>query len=321
MTRETTNTNDNPLDRFIGQQGHIVLDGGLATALESRGHDLNDTLWSAKILIENPAAIRDLHFDYFKAGADCTTTATYQASRPGFAARGINDDQATDLMRQAVQLAVDAREEFWADEQNRIGRLKPIVAASIGPYGAYLADGSEYTGNYGVSDAELREFHHQRWQLLASTAADLLACETIPSASEADVLLALLRENPQTWAWLSFSCRDKSRLCDGTPLKDVALACADVPNVAAVGINCTDPEYVESLVAELRRSTDKPIIVYPNLGEIYDGQTKTWSGGPSADDWLGLAKAWGQAGASGIGGCCRIGPEIICALRRARDSS
>ena len=307
---------ENPLTGFVRRQGLIVLDGGLATALEALGHDLNDPLWSAKVLLEEPSAIGDLHQSYLNAGADCITTATYQASLPGFIDRGMSEGQGCELMRLAVRLAAEARNRFWAEQQNRTGRLFPLVAAGIGPYGAYLADGSEYRGDYDISDSELYDFHRPRWLVLAAGEADLLACETIPSGHETAVLLQLLAETPDRWAWLSFSCRDAAHLCDGTPLRDVVQACHAVPNIAAVGINCTAPGLVTALITEARSATDKMIIVYPNLGERYDGVTKMWGKGPSTDHWLDSAGEWARNGAVGVGGCCRIGPRVIGELRQ-----
>jgi len=307
---------DNPLDRFVRGQGLVVLDGGLATALEARGHDLHDPLWSAKILIENPDAIRDLHREYLAAGADCITTATYQASLPGFRKRGLSDTDGAELMRRAVGLAAEARASFWAEERNRIGRLRPVVAASIGPYGAYLADGSEYRGDYDITEDQLYEFHVSRWRVLAASEADLLACETIPSGREAAVLLRLLREIYDRPAWLSFSCRDGDHLWDGTPLQEVVRACDAEPNLIAVGINCTAPDHIPALIAAARAVTDKMVVVYPNLGEQYDAETKTWGPGPAESDWLAATREWARSGAAGVGGCCRIGPKMITELRR-----
>jgi homocysteine S-methyltransferase len=305
-----------PLAPFIRQQGLLVLDGGLATALEARGHDLDDPLWSAKLLLEAPEAIGDLHRDYLAAGADCVTTATYQASLAGFRARGLHDDEGRNLLRLAVRLATEARAAFWTTDRERTKRLYPLVAASIGPYGAYLADGSEYVGRYDLDDDGLYAFHRPRWQVLAATDADLLACETIPSGREALVLLRLLRETPACRAWLSFSCRDGAHLCDGTPLRDLVRACDAEPGVVAVGINCTAPWHLPSLIAAAHDATDKPILAYPNLGERYDATTKTWGKAPPADNWLEMAATWIQHGAGGVGGCCRIGPDLIAQLRR-----
>lgn len=305
-----------PLEPFLREQGLLILDGGLATALEDRGYDLDDPLWSARLLLEAPEAIGDLHHDYLTAGADCITTATYQASLAGFRARGLSDEEGRDLMRLAVRLATEARAAFWTADQERTERLYPLVAASIGPYGAYLADGSEYVGRYEIDDAGLDAFHRPRWQVLAATGADLLACETIPSGREALVLLRLLRETPGCRAWLSFSCRDGAHLCDGTPLRDLARACDAEPGVVAVGINCTAPQHLRSLVIAARDATDKPILAYPNLGERYDATTKTWGAAPPAASWLDLATTWRQQGAVGVGGCCRVGPEMIAQLRR-----
>jgi len=304
------------MDIFNQQKPLIILDGGLATELEAQGHDLNHDLWSARLLIEAPGAIQKVHRSYLEAGADCITTATYQASLPGFRAQGLSDAESRKLIFLAVNLAVAAREEFWADPANPVDRQYPLVAASIGPYGAYLADGSEYRGDYDTSDTELYEFHRDRWQILAASKADLLACETIPSQPEVLVLLQLLRETTGRQAWVSFSCRDGVHLCDGTPLRVAAQACAAEPAVVAVGINCTHPEHISSLIREARRTTDLPILVYPNLGERYDATTKTWGRGLSSEEWLDLAGKWVNEGVSGVGGCCRIGPGIIAELRR-----
>src|SRR5580704_10543986 len=203
------------IDSFLAQRPLMILDGALATELERRGADLKDPLWSAKCLIERPDLIRAVHLDYFNAGADVATTATYQATFEGFARRGIEGARAELLMRDAVALAVAARDEFWAVESNRAGRLRPLVAASVGPYGAMLADGSEYRGHYAVDDAALAEFHRPRLRVLADAGADLLACETIPSLREAKVLARLLRELPTQCAWISFSCKDGAHNCEG----------------------------------------------------------------------------------------------------------
>jgi len=306
----------NPLDRFLGDQALVILDGGLATGLEARGHDLNDPMWSAKLLIEAPDAIGDLHQTYLMAGADCITTATYQASLPGFRNRGLGDDEGAELMRLAVRLAVEARARFWADKRNRQDRLFPAVAASVGPYGAYLADGSEYKGDYTISDSQLYDFHRGRWRVLAESAADLLACETIPSSRETAVLLQLLDDTPDCQAWMSFSCQDGLHICDGTRVREVMRLCDKEPKVIAIGINCTAPGHISSLVAEARGFTDKMIIVYPNLGEQYDAATKTWGSGLSEKNWLDSVDDWVGLGVLGIGGCCRIGPEMISELRR-----
>jgi len=311
-----TESPPNPLARFVDNQGVLILDGGLATALEAQGHDLNDPLWSAKLLIEAPDAIRAQHLAFLKAGADCIATATYQASLAGFRQRGLNDAEGRRLLTLAVTLATEVRAEFWRDESQRKGRMLPVVAASVGPYGAYLADGSEYRGDYDISDDQLYDFHRDRWQVLAASGADLLACETIPSGREAVVLLRLMQETPARRAWLSFSCRDGLHLCDGTPLRDVVRLCHAEPSVAAVGINCTAPQHIPSLIAEARRQTDKMVLVYPNLGEQYDAVSKTWQTEANHGDWLDAADRWVSLGASGVGGCCRIGPEMIGQLRR-----
>lgn len=309
---------ENPIVPFVRYQGVMVLDGGLATALEARGCDLDDPLWSAKVLLEDPDAIREVHLEFLAAGADCISTSTYQATIEGFRNRGMSGADAVDMLRLPVDLALEARDEFWSLERNREGRLKPIVAASVGPYGAYLADGSEYRGEYGIDDDALYAFHRARWHVLADTRADVMACETIPSAREATVLTRLLRETPNTWAWLSFSCRDGRSLNDGSGLAEVVEVvegCDAGARIAAVGINCTAPEHVSSLIAEARGATHKPVIVYPNSGERYDAVSKAWETAPITD-WEERVDEWARAGAVGIGGCCRIRPLEIAQARR-----
>ena len=246
-----------PIAPFLAQQGVLILDGGLATELEMRGHDLRDSLWSAKLLLNEPEAIQQVHFDYLQAGADCIISASYQATIAGFMQRGLSQAQAVDLLQLSVQLTVAARDDFWhgvENQQNQQARLRPIVAASIGPYGAYLADGSEYSGEYGLTEEALVAFHRQRWHILAATEADLLACETIPSHIEVRALARLLIETPQRYAWFSFSCRDGKHISDGTPLADVVVPLADMTQVAALGINCTPPQHLPTSC--LRKTDD-----------------------------------------------------------------
>jgi len=309
----------NPLSPFLANDGVVVLDGGLATELESRGADLGDPLWSARLLVDAPDLIRQVHAAYFAAGADVATTASYQATFEGFARRGIARGAATDLLRLSVALAIESRDAFWAEPANRAGRRRPLVAASIGPYGAFLADGSEFRGDYGLSREALVEFHRPRLAVLAGSGADLLACETIPCRVEGEALVRLLAERPGPPAWLSFSCRDGRHVRHGEPLADcVALADA-VDRVVAVGVNCTAPRHVEPLLRSIAGATSKPLVAYPNRGEDWDAGGRRWvPGGPvTAPDFGALARAWYAAGARLIGGCCRTGPADIRAMAGA----
>lgn len=305
-----------PIRDFIEREGFLVLDGGLATELEALGCDLDDPLWSARALIDDPEAIRTAHRRFLEAGADCIATATYQATFEGFRARGLDAADTARLLERAVRLAVSARDEFVADRAIKpVGRPRPLVAASVGPYGAYLADGSEYTGDYGLSAAELYDFHASRWEVLADTEADVLACETTPSAEEtrAYCRLAAVSHRP---TWISFQCCDGARLADGSPLDAAVALCEDEPHVVAVGVNCTDPGLTVSLIGEARRATGKPILVYPNSGEVWDAGAKRWTGPATPMDWTRSAAEWRAAGADGIGGCCRVGPADIAAIRK-----
>ena len=306
-----------PFDPFLAGQPAVILDGALATELERRGADLHDPLWSAKCLIERPDLIRAVHTDYFRAGADVATSATYQATFPGLQRRGIDPRAAAELMRGAVTLAIEARDEFWAVAANRRSRLRPLVAGSIGPYGAMLADGSEYRGGYPVSDRELRDFHAPRLEVLAESGADILACETFPCLREALVLAKLLQNHPAMSAWISFSCRDGRRNCEGEDIGECAAALDSGSQVAAIGINCTPPKYVASLLKRLRERTSKPLMAYPNSGEDYHAGTKVWQGHAAGEPVAAYAREWWEAGARLIGGCCRTTPEDIGAIRAA----
>lgn len=307
----------NPLRSFLEEDGDcVVLDGGLATALEQRGHELDSALWSARLLLDEPDAIRDVHLAYLEAGSDCITTCSYQASFEGFLSVGLSDREAEAALVRSSSLALEARDTYWARTDELRSRRRPLVAASIGPYGAYLADGSEYDGRYGIGVEELEDFHHRRFGVLATSGVDLLACETIPCAVEAEALLNLLDRQPDIWAWMSFSARDGECLWDGSRFEDVVSTCAQHHRVAAIGVNCTDPQHVEELIRRASTCTDLPLIAYPNSGELYDASTRSWVGEPAGEAWMNQVEAARAAGARGLGGCCRIGPRMITQLRR-----
>jgi homocysteine S-methyltransferase len=301
----------NPIEAILNHNPALVIDGALATELERRGHNLKDELWSAKILLEQPEAIRQVHYDYFKAGADCAITASYQATLEGFKKRGLNEVEAVALIQKSVRIATDARDEFWKDESNHAGRSKPFVAASVGPYGAYLANGEEYIGNYGLTEKELMDFHRPRMRALVKAGADMLACETIPSLVESQAIAKLLEEFPNITAWVSFSARDEKHISEGQPFADCVRRLEDHPQIAALGINCTSPKFIPSLIREGRKQTNKPILVYPNLGESYDAAKNDWDGHAAVESFGEEARLWYEAGARMIGGCCRTTPEDI----------
>jgi len=305
------------LDGFLSTQGVVVLDGALATELERRGADLNDPLWSARLLIENPGLIEQVHTGYLWAGADVITTASYQASFAGFARRGLSQPQSVELMHLSVRLACAARDRFWSDPAQQIGRMRPLVAASIGPYGAFLADGSEYRGDYGLTVEELIDWHRLRLAVLAGSGADLLACETIPCRTEGEALVRLLAEHPHMPAWLSFSCRDNAHLASGESFADCVAVGAASEQIVAVGLNCTAPRHVEDLLRIARTVTAKPLVCYPNSGEEWDAVRKCWFSEPDATDFATLARRWYAAGARLIGGCCRTTPSDIRTMRPA----
>jgi homocysteine S-methyltransferase len=275
-------------------EGPVVLDGGLATLLEARGHDLSSDLWSARLLTDAPEAIVAAHAEFFDAGAQVATTASYQASFAGFASLGLDAAQAADLMRLSVSLARRARDEHRPDGW---------VAASMGPYGAYLADGSEYRGDYDLDVAGLREFHRPRLDVLAAAGADVLAVETIPCLAEVEAVCAELDGSGLT-AWLSLSA-DGDRTREGEPLAQAWAMAADVAEIVSVGVNCCAPDDV---VPALTGATG-PLVAYPNSGQGWDAVRRTWTGESAFD--AGAVDDWLAAGARLVGGCCRVGPADI----------
>lgn len=282
----------------------VLLDGGLATELEARGHDLSDRLWSARLLADAPREIVAVHAAYFRAGATIATTASYQASFEGFAARGLDRRETDVLLRRSVELAKAARDEAGPGELEGL-----LVAASVGPYGAALADGSKYRGRYGLSVAELARWHRPRLETLADAGADVLACETVPDADEAEALVGLVRSVGMP-AWLSYTI-DGARTRAGQPLTDAFAVAAGVDEIVAVGVNCCAPDDVLPAIAAAS-AVGKPVIVYPNSGERWDALRHKWIGRSrfSAD----LASRWIAAGARIVGGCCRVGPAEIAEL-------
>jgi homocysteine S-methyltransferase len=287
----------------------IILDGGLATELEAQGAVLHPTLWSAGLLHSDPEAIVKAHQAYLEAGANCIISASYQATRAGLMTLGLSAAEADELIVRSVALAKEARRRFLATNPETDRSI--LVAASIGPYGAALHDGSEYVGAYGVSPDSLRAFHKHRLELLDASGADVLACETIPDYQEAVVLSELLRSTV-TPAWVSFSCKDGQRISDGTPIRKCAELFRDHPTVLAVGVNCTPPQYIPSLIRELREALpDKAVVVYPNSGERYEVASNTWHGTTTPLECGIAAQQWLLAGARIIGGCCRMGPVHI----------
>ena len=305
------------LSPFLDRRGVVILDGALATELERRGADLGDPLWSAKLLLEAPELIEAVHYDYFVAGADVATSASYQATFEGFAERGIGEKDAEGLLRLSVVLARRARDRFWEDPRRRKGRLRPLVAASVGCYGAYLHDGSEYRGDYGLTRNELVQFHRRRMDVLVGAGADLLACETVPCRVEAEAFALLLADYANTPAWISFSCRSESEVSHGESFVECLRVAFAADQVVAAGLNCTPPTLVSGLLVFAKGVSEKPLAVYPNSGESWDRERHCWLPGSGPTPNGTLAKQWHDLGARLIGGCCRTTPDTIRALSRA----
>ncbi len=277
---------------------YVLLDGGLATALEDLGNTFTSELWTGELLKSAPDQIRDAHAAFVQAGAQIIITSTYQVSFPGCVAKGWTHQEVVDALKLSVQLARDAK--------------APLVAASIGPYGAYLADGSEYRGNYQVTEQELIDFHKERLEILIACEPDYIAIETIPEIREARVLLNLIKElNNQIPVWIAFSCKDEAHLCSGEDFNEAARISKEL-GAECVGINCTSPELVTGLLESAKEYG--PFVVYPNAGRTWNEKLKRLEGAAIklSDQHI---KEWAECGATIIGGCCGIGPKDIAQVQ------
>ncbi|TQK51330.1 homocysteine S-methyltransferase [Streptomyces sp. SLBN-118] len=289
-------------------EGVVVLDGGLSNQLEAQGCDLSDELWSARLLADDPREIEAAHTAYVRAGAQVLITSSYQATFEGFARRGVAEEEAAGLLARSVELARAASElaagEVW-------------VAASVGPYGAMLADGSEYRGRYGLSVRELERFHRPRIEALVAAGPDVLALETVPDMDEAEALLRAV-DAYRLPVWLSYTITGE-RTRAGQELAAAFALAAGRDQVIAVGVNCCEPSDAERAVELAAAVSSKPVVVYPNSGERWDAGERGWRGGATYDP--GRVGDWLASGARLVGGCCRVGPrqiaELVSAVRQA----
>lgn len=310
------------LKELLAQKQILVLHGPLGTELEYMGYDVSGKLWSARYLLEKPEIIQDIHEIYLESGCNIVTTATYQATIPGLMAAGLDFEQAADIIRLTVQLANQARDNYWQrlSSEAQQQSVYPLISGDVGPYAAYLADGSEYTGQYGDATLqELKDFHRPRIQLFLEQGVDMLALETIPNALEVQALTELLSEEfPQVEAYMSFTAQETGKITDGTSLKDVIALVEDCPQILAVGFNCSQPRLYDELLQELRTLTTKPLVTYPNSGETYDGATQTWHHSHEGEGSLvDQSLKWIDLGTQIVGGCCRTRPSEIALLAQA----
>jgi homocysteine S-methyltransferase len=295
-----------------GTEPVLVLDGGLSTELERRGHDISGRLWSAQLLLDAPEAVLEAHHAFLAAGAQILTSASYQASAEGFARAGIDGAAGDRLLRLSVELAAQARDEAGA-------QARVWVAGSVGPYATLLADGCEYTGEYGddIDVGRLRRFHRRRLEVLAAAGADVLAVETVPSRLEAEALVAELDRLGHP-AWLSLTTTTDAagqvRTRRGELAADAFALAQGVDSIIAVGVNCTAPGGVEAAVRVAAQASRKPVVVYPNSGEGWDSEARAWTGSCGPGFAADRVQSWVRAGARAVGGCCRVGPEQIAEL-------
>ena len=310
---------EDPLAGFFEQQGFVILDGALATELEALGADLNDPLWSAKVLLEAPQLIEAVHRKYLEAGADIISTSTYQASFKGFEQKGLRYMEASRIFDLSVDLAVKARDQFWLEPENRVGRQFPVIAGSLGPYGAHLADGSEYTGDYDSTIAELKNWHRPQVEVLCNKGLELLLFETIPSLLEVKAIVSLMSEFPAQAIALSCSCCDGEHIAHGEKLLAVFQEVMAAPQLVALGVNCTPPKYITPLLKSLEGKVSKPMMVYPNSGEVWNAEQHFWTSGEGVSTFQIVVEEWYSRGASIIGGCCRTTPDQIRQIRRKME--
>ena len=305
--------------------GILILDGGVGSEVERRGFEVKDNLWSAKALAEKPELLEQIHYDFFKAGADVGITATYQASLAGFTENGYSAEDAEKYIRKAVRIVKSARDRLYNElsEEDKAKRPYPLVVGSLGPYAAYFADGSEYIGyDEKIGPEEFVEFHRSRIEWLLDEGVDALAIETTPSVREPLAVLDYLKEkHPDVPVWVSFNSRSENSLSDGFPISEAAKAVSRYKQVVAIGVNCVEPRFVSSLISEIRSVTDKLIVIYPNVGLHYDEKSVRWKWKHISTEqaerertFYIRSKKWHDEGASLIGGCCNSTPDDIAAI-------
>jgi homocysteine S-methyltransferase len=300
-------------------EGLVPIDGGFATELEALDYDLSSDLWSARLLQDGPAAVEAVHLNYLRAGARVSITASYQASQESFATAGIPAAEADRLLGTSVALAQAARAAFEAEQPDA---LFTLVAASLGPYGAMLANGQEYTGDYeGAGVEAIAAFHRPRVAALLGADPDVLAWETIPNLLEADAIARLQAEFDGPPAWVSFQCRDAGHIADGSTIEDAIARVKNAPGLRAVGCNCTAPEHVLELIGRCRTAApDLAVVVYPNDGRVWDGAARAWATGGAGGFPDDTVRSWAAAGATLIGGCCGVTPAGVAAIATALRS-
>lgn len=305
----------NLLKKFLEKQNALILDGALGTQMQNHGFNINDSLWSAKFLDENPDAIKLVHKEYLEAGADCIISSSYQASLEGFLEKGFNEEKATHLISSSIKIAKDTRDEFWESYKNS-DRLKPLIAASIGPYGAYLANGAEYSGNYEISEEKLSSFHEKRLDTIMQMHPDIIACETIPLFSEVKILSKLLEKYEHTTSWICLSAKNENLTNAGDNIEEVISWLNTQKHIDAIGINCTAPQYISALIKKIKRISDKLIVIYPNGGSAYNPISKIWESSlTDPEEFAKMAFLWNSLGADIIGGCCETTPKEIKKIR------
>lgn len=293
--------------KWLTEQDVVIIDGSMSRLLEAQDIQTNHKLWTALALIEAPEAVYQVHKRYFDAGANIAITDSYQASVKSFADLGYSESEAIALIKKSVQLAQQAKADAKAPQTK-------WVAGSVGPYGAYLSNGSEYTGNYHIADTEMYAFHETRIKALVEAGVDLLAIETIPRLDELSVILSIVAQFDVP-ALASISLKDTTHMANGDDLKDFqALVEAD-PTVVAYGINCIAPKAVAPTIEQLAKHATKPLLAYPNSGAIFDPVSKTWSEEVNTKAIFSIeAKDWHQKGAKLIGGCCCASDSDIATL-------
>ena len=309
----------NKIEKILCDYPFIILDGGFATELEKKDLDLKDRLWSAKIIAEDPDAVRDVHLSYLNAGADCIITSSYQATVPGFIAAGYSRSEAVELIGKSFRIASEAVKLFYETSPDMSKRPHPFIAASAGCYGSFLADGSEYRGDYHLDLKEYKDFHRERVDILAGAGAEIIAFESFPCLEEAAAVAELMEEYNNLCCWIVFTMQDAFRTSHGDNFKECVRFLQGKKNIAAYGINCSPPEFISPLLDSLDDELKNFFAVYPNSGEHYHTDCSCWREDPTVIDYRKLSEEWYSRGAKLIGGCCRTGPSDIAKIKSFRD--
>ena len=293
-----TNISNHPFVNLFKNNDLVILGGAMGTELQRRGYKTKLPLWSAGANTDVPELVKEIHLDYFNAGADICITNTFRTTPRTYKKLGREQD-AHDALTKSVELALDAKE--------KIGR-------NVFCGGSYAPLEDCYCPELVPSKDELEHEHGQLAQWLKEAGVDFLMPETINDKNEAQAM-AQAASNATLPFIISFVTDEKGKLLDGSDISEV-LEVTDFPERVAVSLNCREIDTIDSAFNVLKEKYNGIVGLYPNgFGHPHDDLGWVFEDTPdSADKFANTALKWNQSGAKLIGGCCGATPDYIQAL-------